>query len=175
MRKLFLLGFIAFFGVKYCFGEEQKLETKKLGKVEAVTTATPTPQENQFVVTGTLICTSCELKKQKGAKSQCSVYGCSYAIKTKNVRNNRGQLVRKYLWKTFHILENDNSAALLQKGYKDKDVIIVGKIYPEENVLEVDFVKLAPVKKIYTCSMCGGEFDKPGKCPKCNMDLIEKH
>ena len=28
--------------------------------------------------------------------------------------------------------------------------------------------------KLYTCSMCGGSFDKPGKCPKCGMDLIEK-
>jgi len=144
---------MAFFGVKYCFGEEQKLETKKLIKVEAVTTATPTPQENQFVITGTLICTSCELKKQKGAKSQCSVYGCSYAIKTKSVRNNRGQLVRKYLWRTFHILENDNSSALLQKGYKDKDVIIVGKIYPEEMFLKLTLSNLHLWKK-YTLVLC---------------------
>ena len=28
--------------------------------------------------------------------------------------------------------------------------------------------------KVYTCSMCGGSFDKAGKCPKCGMDLIEK-
>ncbi|MHB8261794.1 MAG: heavy metal-binding domain-containing protein [Bacteroidia bacterium] len=28
--------------------------------------------------------------------------------------------------------------------------------------------------KIYTCTMCGGFFDKPGKCPKCKMDLVEK-
>lgn len=30
-------------------------------------------------------------------------------------------------------------------------------------------------KNIYTCSMCGGEFDKPGKCPKCSMDLVPKN
>jgi hypothetical protein len=28
--------------------------------------------------------------------------------------------------------------------------------------------------KMYTCSMCGGSFDKAGKCPKCKMDLSEK-
>ncbi|MHB8261341.1 MAG: heavy metal-binding domain-containing protein [Bacteroidia bacterium] len=28
--------------------------------------------------------------------------------------------------------------------------------------------------KMYTCSMCGGSFDKAGKCPKCKMDLVEK-
>lgn len=29
-------------------------------------------------------------------------------------------------------------------------------------------------KTTYTCPMCGGDFDEPGKCPKCGMDLIEK-
>jgi rubrerythrin len=28
--------------------------------------------------------------------------------------------------------------------------------------------------KSYTCSMCGGTYDKAGKCPKCGMDLVEK-
>ncbi|MEM5867917.1 MAG: heavy metal-binding domain-containing protein [Candidatus Aenigmatarchaeota archaeon] len=54
----------------------------------------------------------------------------------------------------------------------------------EEHVNTED-LKLKPVKPeqqietkqqkekiIYTCSMCGGEFDKPGKCPKCGMELI---
>ncbi|MFN3551066.1 MAG: heavy metal-binding domain-containing protein [Endomicrobiia bacterium] len=27
-------------------------------------------------------------------------------------------------------------------------------------------------KTVYTCPMCGGEFEKPGKCPKCGMDLV---
>jgi hypothetical protein len=26
--------------------------------------------------------------------------------------------------------------------------------------------------KSYTCPMDGGHFDKPGKCPKCGMDLV---
>jgi rubrerythrin len=26
----------------------------------------------------------------------------------------------------------------------------------------------------YTCSMCGGSFDKPGKCPMCGMSLVVK-
>ena len=28
--------------------------------------------------------------------------------------------------------------------------------------------------KSFTCSMCGGTYDKSGKCPKCGMDLMEK-
>jgi len=148
--------------------EEKKME------VDAVTTATPKPKDDQLVITGTLLCTSCDLKKQKSAKSQCSVYGCSYSVKIKKSVNQKGQMVKEYLGKIYQILANDNSAALLQKEYIGKDVVIVGKVYQEENVIEVEFVKLAPVKKIYTCSMCGGEYDKPGKCQKCKMDLIEK-
>jgi len=26
----------------------------------------------------------------------------------------------------------------------------------------------------YTCPHCGGDFDAPGKCPACGMDLVEK-
>lgn len=32
----------------------------------------------------------------------------------------------------------------------------------------------AVAQKKWTCPHCGGEFDKPGKCPGCNMDLVEK-
>ena len=156
-------------------GEHTQHEVKKTKsdkfQVESVTTATPKLNEAPLTITGTLICTSCQLK-QKGAKSQCSVYGCSYSIKTKNVRNHKGELVKKYVGKVYQILANDTSSALFKKEYKGKDVIIVGKIYTEENVVEVDFVKLAVEKNIYTCPMCGGEFDKPGKCPKCGMDLV---
>lgn len=28
--------------------------------------------------------------------------------------------------------------------------------------------------KSYTCPMCGGDFAKPGDCPKCGMALVEK-
>jgi YHS domain-containing protein len=30
-------------------------------------------------------------------------------------------------------------------------------------------------KIICTCPICGGEFDKSGKCPKCGMDLVPKN
>lgn len=29
-------------------------------------------------------------------------------------------------------------------------------------------------KSTYTCSMCGGDFEKAGTCPKCGMTLVEK-
>jgi rubrerythrin len=28
--------------------------------------------------------------------------------------------------------------------------------------------------QVYTCTMCGGSFDKAGKCPKCGMNLVAK-
>jgi len=34
--------------------------------------------------------------------------------------------------------------------------------------------KMAPMAKTYVCTMDGFTSDKPGKCPKCGMDLVEK-
>mgnify|MGYP001598444102 CR=1 FL=1 len=150
MRRLFLLCLVILFGATCIVFAQQKTGQKVEGKksqVDAVTSATPKPQENQVVITGTLICISCDLKEQKGAKSQCSIYGCSYSLKTKKVINPKGQLLKEQVGKLYHILANDNSSALLQKEYKGKDVTIVGKIYPDENVIEVDFVKLRPPYK----------------------------
>jgi hypothetical protein len=150
--------------------EEKKVEKKKVG---AVTAKIPKLEKDQVIITGTVICTSCDLKKAKGAKSQCSIYGCNYVIKTKDVRDYKGKPIKDEIGKIFHILENDNSSDLLQKKCKGREVIIVGKLYSEERIIEIEFVKLASVKKSYTCSMCGGDFDKPGKCPKCGMKLKE--
>jgi rubrerythrin len=30
-------------------------------------------------------------------------------------------------------------------------------------------------KVVWTCPMCGGSYDKPGKCPDCGMDLVKKN
>ncbi|HVZ79334.1 MAG TPA: heavy metal-binding domain-containing protein [bacterium] len=29
-------------------------------------------------------------------------------------------------------------------------------------------------KVVWTCPMCGGSYDKAGKCPDCGMDLVQK-
>ena len=29
-------------------------------------------------------------------------------------------------------------------------------------------------KVVWTCPMCGGAYDKAGKCPDCGMDLVKK-
>ncbi len=34
--------------------------------------------------------------------------------------------------------------------------------------------KMAPMAMKYVCPMDGYTSDKPGKCPKCGMDLVEK-
>ena len=145
-----------------------------LAGVEPVTTPIPELEGEQVEVSAMVVCTSCDLKNTEGAKSQCSIYGCNYAIKIERVVNRDGELVEDETGKLYHILANDNSADLLQKKYKGIDVIIVGKLYPEESVIEIKFVKLAPEEESYTCPMCGGEFEEPGKCPECGMNLIER-
>ena len=34
--------------------------------------------------------------------------------------------------------------------------------------------KMSSMAKTYICTMDGYTSDKPGKCPKCGMDLVEK-
>ncbi len=55
---------------------------------------------------------------------------------------------------------------------KRLDILLksIEKLYPPELLKVVGEEKT----QSYTCSMCGGSFDKPGKCPKCGMKLVEK-
>lgn len=113
-------------------------------KVEPATSEVPKLQDGQALVKGAVICTACDLKKSKGAKSQCSIYGCSNSIKVKEVSCSMNPCpLKDAVGKVYNILANDKSAGLLKEDYKGKDVVIVGMLYPDENVIEVEFVKLA--------------------------------
>jgi hypothetical protein len=143
MNKL-LICLIIVLGINTpIFSQEPAEQQRTIRKIESAAASIPETKEGQFLITGTLICTSCDLKKQKDAGAQCSLYGCSYSMKTKDVKDHKGTPVKKYAGKFFHILANDNSAELLQKEHKKKDIVVVGRLYPEENVIEVEFVKFA--------------------------------
>ena len=82
------------------------------------------------IVQGKVICLGCTLKKEAGAKAQCSIYGHTNAIKTKD-------------GKTWTILENDKSTALIRDhSYEGKDVEIRGKKYIDAQTIEVESVKV---------------------------------
>lgn len=72
-----------------------------------------------------------------------------------------------------------------------RQVTVTGRVFEKDgmSMVEVKSVKISGAEKeakdekleksagkdgkTYTCSMCGGSFDKPGKCPQCGMETIE--
>lgn len=192
MKRLSLImGMLLFVGSSVTAKEGKTRKSPKPQQIEAVTTATPKTAEGEAVITGTVICMGCTLTKEKGANAQCSIYGHISALKVKKVvfsgawkpdPNYKGKWPPPdlphpdpaYKGKILSFLPNDNSAELLKEKYHGKEVIIVGTLYPEAHTIDVRFIKFSPAKKAYTCSMCGGDFDKAGQCPKCRMNLIEK-
>ena len=82
------------------------------------------------IIKGKVICQGCTLKKEKGAKAQCSIYGHINAIKTKD-------------GKIWTILENDKSTELINDhDYAGKDIEIKGKRFAEAQIIEVDTFKV---------------------------------
>ena len=82
------------------------------------------------IIKGKVICQGCTLKKEKGAKAQCSIYGHINAIKTKD-------------GKIWTILENDKSTELINNhDYAGKDIEIKGKKFAEAQIIEVNTFKV---------------------------------
>lgn len=94
-------------------------------------------EKEALTIVGTLKCSSCDLKKEHGAGSQCSIYGCQYSFKTEKVTNAQGKRMKKYERKTYSVLLNDASKDLVQKEHKKRKFTITGVVYDEENVVEV--------------------------------------
>jgi len=92
--------------------------------VEAVTKATP------VTLKAKVICLGCSLKKEQGAKAQCSIYGHKNALKTEDGR----------VWT---ILENDVSKELINSHeYAGKEIEIAGKIFSGTQIIEIETFKL---------------------------------
>lgn len=106
--------------------------------------AVPKPAQGEVVVTvtGTLRCASCELKKKKGAASQCALHGCQFSFGAEKIVNEAGKRLKKLEGKLYHILVNDQSKPLLQKENKGKRFSVTGKVYGDERVIEI--VTFAP-------------------------------
>ncbi|MBT9143329.1 MAG: hypothetical protein DDT32_01784 [Syntrophomonadaceae bacterium] len=84
-------------------------------------------------IRGEMVCPSCVLKKEQGAKAQCSIYGCPLAL-----RLDDGQILT--------LLENDQSTELVRNKakYNGKKVEIKGRIFPNTQIIEVESFKVIP-------------------------------
>jgi len=113
------------------------------GSHDAVTQATPKLTSEEVVVTGKVICLGCHLKKDKGAKAQCSIYGHTNAIVLEKVIDQQGKKLNELNGKIYEFLHNDQSDKLIKDHQLvGKTIIVVGKIYSEANIIEVNFFKV---------------------------------
>ncbi len=89
----------------------------------------------ETTLSGTLVCIGCTLKKEHGAKAQCSVYGHQHGLKTSD-------------GKIYTFLENDQSKDLRAGTSKEKDdlhgkkVEITGTVLPKTQIIDVTSYKL---------------------------------
>lgn len=147
MKKMCLVITVLLLVSMAVAGENSKQNTRPV-QIEAVTTATPKLGEGDAVITGTLLCLGCSLKKEEGANAQCSIYGHQTALKIETVvffgsrepdKNYRGKIV--------FFLTNDRSAELLKAKYHGRKITIVGRMFLKANLVDVRFVKFTPKKK----------------------------
>ena len=87
-------------------------------------------------VSGTNVCVGCSLKKEKGAGAQCKVYGHKHSLKVSKATDKDGnELSDMNGWLLFY-LETNKSTELIN-GHHKEELVIEGKVYPDERVLEV--------------------------------------
>ena len=95
-------------------------------------------------LSGTLVCTGCDLKKAENARAACAEFGHTHALKTADGR---------YI----NLLENKYSADLLQTDkYRNKKLEIHGIHYAGANVLDVEAYVAPDGKKMSWCDHCKG-------------------
>lgn len=111
-------------------------------QVDAVTSATPQLGPGEAVITGKVICLGCHLKKEKKARAQCSLYGHTNALSIEKIIDAQGKSIDALKGKIFQFLHNEKSDELIKEhSYAGKVIIVVGKVYPEANIIEVNFFK----------------------------------
>ena len=109
---------------------------------DTVTSATPQLEAGEVVITGKIICLGCHLKKEKQAKAQCSIYGHTNALLIEKAIDKQGKHLQEAEGRIYQFLHNDKSDKLIKDHtYVGTIIVITGKIYPEANVLEVNFFK----------------------------------
>ncbi len=94
--------------------------------------------------TGTNFCLGCTLKKEDGAGAQCDVFGHRHALRVTQALVDGKEQPAMTGW-VLHYLETTKSEELIKKHH-GKSVTVVGKVYPDERVLEVASFQVEPAK-----------------------------
>lgn len=121
--------FIVVFGLLFSFGVTDVLAHCGMCGMDEEMAEVKTLRESE-TFQATVVCLGCTLKKEQGAKAQCSIYGHKNALRTGD-------------GKIWSILQNDASRELIDfHEYAGKKVEITGKKYPDAQVIEIEGFKV---------------------------------
>lgn len=94
-------------------------------------------------VQGQNYCVACTLGKA-GANSSCSTSGHRHALKVVAAEDGSGRALPNLIGKTIHYLYNTKGMEYVD-GHHGEELVIAGKLYVNERVL--DIAKVEPAKK----------------------------
>jgi hypothetical protein len=133
-------------------GNEKSSSAEKTGSTGAMINSSA-PED--VVLTGVLTCSTCALKAE-GARSSCSKFGCSQALKTDD-----GRLIG--------LMQNKFSANLVtNEENRNKPVEVTGTFFANANMLDVKSYTLDGGKTVTWCDRCKG-------MDACMADLGDSH
>ena len=93
--------------------------------------AAPAQAKSADSIAGKVVCLGCTLKKEQGAKAQCSTYGHKNGLQTPD-------------GKIWSFVENDSSAKLIgDHGLAGKSVEVKGKNLDNANYIDVESYKVS--------------------------------
>lgn len=124
-------------------------------------------------VTGKNFCLGCALKKEQGAKAQCSIFGHKHVLRVEKAVDAEGKDLPEMKGQILHYLETETSNSLINEHHKET-VTIKGKVYSTEGVVEVESFEIpketpAKAEKLTSQTSC------PIKGGKINKDLYVDH
>ncbi|MBI4575272.1 MAG: hypothetical protein HY722_03310 [Planctomycetes bacterium] len=88
------------------------------------------------VVTGQNFCLGCQLKKDRGAAAQCDKYGHRHALRVTTAAGADGADLPALAGWVLHYLDTDLGQPFV-KEHHDETLVLKGKVYTAERVLEV--------------------------------------
>ncbi len=91
-------------------------------------------------VEGTLVCKSCSLKKEFGARAECKLNGCAHALKTADGR-------------FIDFLDNKYAKDLKGDKYAGKKIKITGTLFAKAHTMDVQKISLDG-KVVSWCDNC---------------------
>ena len=149
MSRFTLLVFMSFFVASLTFAQDSEL-TKPIGKNwdKKKACSIDTPGGVLAVkMQGVNLCVASYLTREKGAKSQIKRYGCQPTFVVKKAFCINGDPLKEVKGWYVHYLKTDTCRPLFMKKARNRPLIVKGRLYIPQRMLEVTSFKLLKRKK----------------------------